>query len=316
MEIVSEPDLRSRRGGRALSAQAALDPALSRHLRRQHGGGLAALRLQRLGAPAGRALGTRCEIKNVNSVRFVEQAIEYEARRQIELIEEGGTVEQQTRLFDAGRGVTRPMRSKEARARLPLFPRSRSVAAGARPGMGRAAARRTAGTAGREEGALRRASTGSRRMMPACWSPRSATADYSTNGCAKGARPEGGGELGHRRSVRRAEPARLGIERIAGRGRTLGRADRPDRRRHDLRPHRQGRVRRDGRDRQAAPAAIVEAKGLRQVSDAGAIEAAIDAVLAASPAKVAEYRAGNDKLSASSSARSCGRPAAKPTRRW
>src|SRR6185503_3459061 len=51
-------------------------------------------------------LGTRCEIKNLNSVRFVMQAIECEARRQIELIEEGGTVEQQTRLFDSGSGVT------------------------------------------------------------------------------------------------------------------------------------------------------------------------------------------------------------------
>ena len=54
MEIVSEPDLQERRGGRDLSAQAALDPALSRHLRRQHGGGFAALRLQRFGAAAGR----------------------------------------------------------------------------------------------------------------------------------------------------------------------------------------------------------------------------------------------------------------------
>src|ERR1700692_2039750 len=61
----------------------------------------------------GAALGTRCEIKNLNSVRFVMQAIEYEARRQVALIEEGGTVAQETRLYDSGRGETRPMRSKE-----------------------------------------------------------------------------------------------------------------------------------------------------------------------------------------------------------
>ncbi len=61
----------------------------------------------------GEALGTRCEIKNVNSIRFVHQAIEYEARRQIEVLEEGGTIKQETRLFDSGRGVTRTMRSKE-----------------------------------------------------------------------------------------------------------------------------------------------------------------------------------------------------------
>src|SRR4051812_21773491 len=57
-------------------------------------------------------LGTRCEIKNVNSVRFVAQAIDYEARRQIEVLEDGGRIRQETRLFDPSRGVTRPMRTK------------------------------------------------------------------------------------------------------------------------------------------------------------------------------------------------------------
>src|SRR5262250_990197 len=60
----------------------------------------------------GAELGTRCEIKNVNSIRFVKQAIEYEARRQVEVIEEGGSIRQETRLFDANKGVTRPQRSK------------------------------------------------------------------------------------------------------------------------------------------------------------------------------------------------------------
>lgn len=67
-------------------------------------------------------LGTRCEIKNVNSMRFIQQAIEYEARRQIELVEEGGTVQQQTRLFDANKGVTRSMRSKEEAHDYRYFP--------------------------------------------------------------------------------------------------------------------------------------------------------------------------------------------------
>ncbi len=92
MEIVSKPDMRSADEAAAYLAQAALDRALSRHLRRQHGRRLHALRRQRLGAQAGTGpLGTRCEIKNVNSIRFVKQAIEYEARRQVELIEGGGT---------------------------------------------------------------------------------------------------------------------------------------------------------------------------------------------------------------------------------
>ncbi len=67
-------------------------------------------------------LGTRCEIKNVNSLRFVQQAAEYEARRQIALIEDGGTLEQETRLFDADRGETRAMRSKETAQDYRYFP--------------------------------------------------------------------------------------------------------------------------------------------------------------------------------------------------
>src|SRR4029078_1604358 len=61
----------------------------------------------------GGELGTRCEIKNVNSIRFVAAAIKYEARRQIEVIEEGGTIKQETRLWDTNKGITRSMRSKE-----------------------------------------------------------------------------------------------------------------------------------------------------------------------------------------------------------
>jgi aspartyl-tRNA(Asn)/glutamyl-tRNA(Gln) amidotransferase subunit B len=67
-------------------------------------------------------LGTRCEIKNVNSLRFIRQAIEYEAQRQVDLIEDGGTVQQQTRLFDSNTGVTRSMRSKEEAHDYRYFP--------------------------------------------------------------------------------------------------------------------------------------------------------------------------------------------------
>jgi aspartyl-tRNA(Asn)/glutamyl-tRNA(Gln) amidotransferase subunit B len=70
----------------------------------------------------GDGLGTRCEIKNVNSIRFVGQAIEYEARRQIEIIEDGGTIDQETRLFDPGKGETRSMRSKEEAHDYRYFP--------------------------------------------------------------------------------------------------------------------------------------------------------------------------------------------------
>src|SRR5687768_1866690 len=66
--------------------------------------------------------GTRCEIKNVNSFRFMQQAIEYEARRQIEILEDGGKIDQETRLFDPGKGETRSMRSKEEAHDYRYFP--------------------------------------------------------------------------------------------------------------------------------------------------------------------------------------------------
>ena len=70
----------------------------------------------------GEPLGTRCEIKNVNSIRFVGQAVEDEARRQIDIIEDGGTIDQETRLFDPEKGETRAMRSKEEAHDYRYFP--------------------------------------------------------------------------------------------------------------------------------------------------------------------------------------------------
>jgi aspartyl-tRNA(Asn)/glutamyl-tRNA(Gln) amidotransferase subunit B len=70
----------------------------------------------------GAALGTRCEIKNLNSIRFIGQAIEHEARRQIEILEDGGKIEQETRLFDPLKGETRSMRTKEEAHDYRYFP--------------------------------------------------------------------------------------------------------------------------------------------------------------------------------------------------
>ena len=70
----------------------------------------------------GDKLGTRCEIKNVNSVRFLHKAIEYEAMRQVEILESGGKIDQETRLFDSGKGETRTMRSKEDAMDYRYFP--------------------------------------------------------------------------------------------------------------------------------------------------------------------------------------------------
>jgi aspartyl-tRNA(Asn)/glutamyl-tRNA(Gln) amidotransferase subunit B len=122
MEIVSRPDLRSADEAKAFIAKLR---SILRYLGTCDGdmekGNLRAdvnVSVRRPGEP----LGTRCEIKNVNSIRFIGQAIEHEARRQIEIIEEGGTIEQETRLFDAARGQTRPMRSKEEAHDYRYFP--------------------------------------------------------------------------------------------------------------------------------------------------------------------------------------------------
>src|SRR3989440_1829161 len=71
---------------------------------------------------AGEKLGVRCEIKNLNSFRFMEHAVEFEAKRQIEVLEDGGRIEQETRLYDAERGETRAMRTKEEAHDYRYFP--------------------------------------------------------------------------------------------------------------------------------------------------------------------------------------------------
>jgi aspartyl-tRNA(Asn)/glutamyl-tRNA(Gln) amidotransferase subunit B len=122
MEIVSKPDLRSADEAKAFITKLR---SILRYLGTCDGdmekGNLRAdvnVSVRRPGEP----LGTRSEIKNVNSIRFIGQAIEHEARRQIEIIEEGGTIDQETRLFDAVRGETRSMRSKEEAHDYRYFP--------------------------------------------------------------------------------------------------------------------------------------------------------------------------------------------------
>jgi aspartyl-tRNA(Asn)/glutamyl-tRNA(Gln) amidotransferase subunit B len=122
MEIVSKPDLRSADEAKAFIAKLR---SILRYLGTCDGdmekGNLRADVNVSVRRP-GERLGTRCEIKNVNSIRFIGQAIEHEARRQIEIIEEGGTIDQETRLFDALRGETRSMRSKEEAHDYRYFP--------------------------------------------------------------------------------------------------------------------------------------------------------------------------------------------------
>ncbi len=122
MEIVSKPDMRSPEDAAAYVKTLRM---LVRYLGTCDGdmekGNLRAdvnVSVRKPGDP----LGTRCEIKNVNSMRFIQQAIVYEARRQVEILEEGGSIDQETRLYDPGRGETRSMRSKEDAHDYRYFP--------------------------------------------------------------------------------------------------------------------------------------------------------------------------------------------------
>ncbi len=122
MEIVSKPDMRSADEAKAYVSKLR---TIMRYLGTCDGnmeeGSLRADVNVSVRKPGGEA-GTRCEIKNVNSMRFMGQAIEYEARRQIDILEDGGSIDQQTRLFDPRKGETRSMRSKEEAHDYRYFP--------------------------------------------------------------------------------------------------------------------------------------------------------------------------------------------------
>jgi aspartyl-tRNA(Asn)/glutamyl-tRNA(Gln) amidotransferase subunit B len=122
MEIVSKPDMRSSDEARAYVTKLR---QIMRYLGTCDGnmeqGSLRADVNVSVRKP-GEKFGTRCEIKNVNSVRFMGQAIEYEARRQIGILEDGGTIDQETRLYDSKKGETRSMRSKEEAHDYRYFP--------------------------------------------------------------------------------------------------------------------------------------------------------------------------------------------------
>jgi len=122
MEIVSKPDIRDAEQAKAYVTKLR---SILRYLGTCDGdmekGSLRAdvnVSVRKPGGP----LGTRCEIKNMNSINFIGQAIEYEARRQIEIIEDGGVIEQETRLYDPNKGETRSMRSKEEAHDYRYFP--------------------------------------------------------------------------------------------------------------------------------------------------------------------------------------------------
>ena len=300
LEIVSEPDLRS--SDEAVAYAKALH-GLVRWIgicdgNMQEGNFRCDANVS-VRAAGSAAFGTRCEIKNLNSFRFMQEAIDYEVRRQIELIEAGGNVVQETRLYDPDRRETRSMRSKEdaqdyryfpdpdlpplvidpgwierVKSEMPELPeamKARFVHEYALP-----ATDATTLTANRDLGDY---------FEVAAKGKRRASRGSSRTGCSARSRQRStSGEI---------EIAQSPVVRAATRGAAAAHC-----RRHDLRQDRQGCVRRDVGGRSAGRTyadAIIEAKGLRQISDEGAIEKIVDDAIAANPAIVAEYKAGKEK---------------------
>jgi len=241
----------------------------------------------------GEDFGTRCEIKNVNSVRYAMQAVEYEARRQIDIIESGGKIAQETRLFDPSKGETRPMRSKEEahdyryfpdpdllplkleeayieeiRSALPELPdekKQRFVTeyglspydAGVLVSEQEYAAYYEAVAAGRDA------------KLAANWVISELFGALNKRGVGIDASPVSAGALGELIGL-------ITDETISGRIAKEVFAEMVE----------------TGK----APGAIVEAKGLRQVTEPGAIREVIAKVISANADKVAEYKAGKEKL--------------------
>ena len=156
MEIVSKPDIRSSEQAKAYVTKLR---SILRYLGTCDGdmekGSLRADVNVSVRKP-GEALGTRCEIKNMNSIAFIGQAIEYEARRQIGILEDGGAIDQETRLFDPNKGETRSMRSKEEAHDYRYFPDPDLLPLEFTQGFVDELKAESAGIAGPEESALHR----------------------------------------------------------------------------------------------------------------------------------------------------------------
>ena len=293
MEIVSKPDMRSADEAKAYVSKLR---TILRYIGSCDGdmekGNLRAdvnVSVRRPGAP----LGTRCEIKNVNSIRFIGQAIETEARRQIAIIEDGGTIEQETRLFDPTRGETRSMRSKEEAHDYRYFPDPDLLPLELDPQYIDALA-----------ASLPELPDGKKTRFMADYglSPYDAsvlvaereTADFFESavnhaGMKRDTKAVANwlmGDLAAHANAQGVPVAEAGLSPsslatlvdLIAEGVISGKIAK------DL------LVMLLGDDRGAEPRALVEARGLRQVTDAGVIDCAVDAVIAANPDKAEQAK--------------------------
>ena len=293
MEIVSEPDIRSPEEAGAFVKKLR---SILRYLGTCDGNmeeGSLRADVNVSVRKAGEAYRTRCEVKNVNSVRFVMQAVEVEALRQIAVWEGGGTVEQETRLFDPNKGETRPMRSKEDAHDYRYFPDPDLLPV-----------------------VLEQAWVDElRAALPELPDAKQARfiADYGLSPYDSGVLVAEQATALFFEAVARGRDAKLAANWVTGdffaamnrTGRTIENPPVSATALGDLLDLMadstiNGKIAKEvfeamvetGQD----PSAIVDARGLRQVTDTGAIDAAVEAVIAANPDKVAEYKSGRDKL--------------------
>jgi aspartyl-tRNA(Asn)/glutamyl-tRNA(Gln) amidotransferase subunit B len=293
MEIVSEPDIRSpEEAGAYLRKLRTILRYLGTCDGNMDEGSMRAdvnVSVRKHGEP----FRTRCEVKNVNSVRFVMQAVEAEARRQIDVWEAGGTVEQETRLYDVARGATRSMRSKEDAHDYRYFPDPDLLPLvldadwveqlrQALPELPDAKKRRFIAQYG----------------LPAYDAgvlvAEQATADfYETLAAGRDAKQAANWMLGDffaalNRTGRGITDSPVTAANLGGLLDLISDATI------------NGRIAKEVLEAMVETgedaASIVDARGLRQVTDTGAIDAAVDAVLAANADKVADYRGGKEKL--------------------
>ena len=288
MEIVSKPDIRSADEAKAYLAKLR---SILRYLGTCDGnmdeGSLKAdvnVSVRKPGAP----LGTRCEIKNMNSIRFIGEAIDYEARRQIAILEDGGTIDQETRRFDPDRGETRSMRSKEEAHDYRYFPDPDllplefdqacvdELAAGLPelPDARRRASSPICGLSPYDAGVLtaerevadyfEAVAKGRDAKAAANWVINELTGRLNREGLSISDSPVSADQLG----------AILGL---IGEGTISGKIAKEL---FEI-------VWAEGGD----PAEIVEARGMKQVTDTGAIEKIVDEIIAANPDKVADAKA-------------------------
>jgi aspartyl-tRNA(Asn)/glutamyl-tRNA(Gln) amidotransferase subunit B len=245
--------------------------------------------------PAGSdTLGTRCEIKNLNSFRFLERAIEFEARRQIELIEDGGTVVQETRLYDPARDETRSMRSKEDAMDYRYFPDPDLLPlAISTEWIDQVRAALPELPAARRERFVR--DYGLTATDAQTLTDTRATADYFEAVAAqvvdkKAAANWVMGELAAalNDSGLAIETAPVNPQQLAG---LIARVTDGTINNKTAKDVFAALWAREGDSADA----IIDARGLRQISDAGALEAVIDEVLAANAKSVEEFRAGKEK---------------------